>query len=51
VSNGKRRKSVFVLSLANELFCIEKHNRQLAEIDRLKAERDKLKQILPKSVA
>lgn len=33
---------LFVLSLANELFCIEKHNRQVAEIARLRYENSQL---------
>jgi hypothetical protein len=33
---AKKENRLFVLSLANELFCIERYNRQLAEINRLK---------------
>jgi hypothetical protein len=34
---------LFVLSLANELFLIENHNREFVEIERLKAEIENFK--------
>jgi len=47
IHRARKDSSLFALSLANELFCIETYNRQLAKIDKLEKEIATLKRQHP----